>query len=82
MIAYAKGRKHRMNKPRRNSPVRIAAMTKPKTIVGQFVPHRLEMLQSLAWRSLSGTARRVLDRFEIEHMKHAGQKKRPPNLHV
>ena len=47
---------------------------KPKTIPGQFVPHRLEMLQSLAWRSLSGTARRVLERLEIEHMLHAGQK--------
>ena len=49
-------------------------MSKPKTIPGQFVPHRLEMLQSPAWRSLSGTAKRVLERLEIEHILHAGQK--------
>jgi hypothetical protein len=41
-------------------------------ITGQFVPHRLAMLESAAWRALSFTARRILDRVEIEHMGHGG----------
>jgi hypothetical protein len=31
-----------------------------------------EMLESLAWRVLSGPGRRVVDRIMIEHMSHAG----------
>jgi hypothetical protein len=42
------------------------------TIVGQFVPHRLELIESPAWRVLSPSARRVLDRFEIEMCHHGG----------
>lgn len=42
------------------------------TIVGQFVPHRLELIESPAWRVLSASARRVLDRFEIEMCHHGG----------
>jgi hypothetical protein len=38
-----------------------------------FVPHRLSMLVSPAWMVLSLTARRVLDRLEIEHMQHGGK---------
>lgn len=47
---------------------------KKKWINGAYVPHRLDMLQSPAWRSLSGAAKAVLDRIEIERMKHASQK--------
>ena len=35
-----------------------------------FVPHTVEMLESPAWRVLSQSARRVLDRIELEHMYH------------
>jgi hypothetical protein len=39
---------------------------------GPFVTHSLKMRESPAWRSLSNNARRVLDRLEVEHMKHGG----------
>jgi DNA-binding PadR family transcriptional regulator len=35
-----------------------------------FVPHTVEMLESPAWCALSRSARRVLDRIELEHMHH------------
>jgi hypothetical protein len=38
----------------------------------QFVPHMLAMLESPAYRVLSRAARMVLDRIEIEHMRHGG----------
>jgi hypothetical protein len=41
-------------------------------IAGQFAAHRIEMLHSPAWRVLSLSARRVLDRPEIEHADHGG----------
>lgn len=37
-----------------------------------FVPHVRSMLESPAWAALSITARRILDRLELEHMAHAG----------
>lgn len=39
---------------------------------GPFVLHSLEMRESPAWRALSDTARRVLDRLEVEHINHGG----------
>jgi hypothetical protein len=42
-------------------------------IAGQFIAHRVEMIRSPAWRALSLTARRILDRLEIEHADHAGR---------
>jgi hypothetical protein len=39
-------------------------------IGAQFVPHTIEMLESPAWSVLSQSARRILDRIEIEHMRH------------
>jgi hypothetical protein len=42
------------------------------SIEGQWVPHRIEMLGSPAWSVLSLSARRVLDRIEIEHADHGG----------
>jgi hypothetical protein len=48
-------------------------MTRGKaSITGQFVPHRIEMIESPAWRALSLSARRVIDRIEIEHGHHGG----------
>jgi hypothetical protein len=41
-------------------------------INGQFVPHRLDLIQSPAWAALSLAARRVLDRIEAEHVLHGG----------
>jgi hypothetical protein len=41
------------------------------TIVGQFIPHRLELIESPAWHVLSLSVRRVLERIEIE-MCHNG----------
>lgn len=42
------------------------------TIGGQFAPHTIEMLRSPAWRALSLSARRILDRLEIELADHGG----------
>ena len=50
-----------MNRRRRN-----------KTIDTPFVPHRIEMLESAAYRALSRGGHRVLARLEIEHLSHAG----------
>jgi hypothetical protein len=41
-------------------------------IGGQFVAHRIDMLRSPAWCALSLSARRVLDRIEIELADHGG----------
>lgn len=41
-------------------------------IAGQWTAHRIDMLRSPAWRVLSLSARRVLDRIEIEHASHGG----------
>jgi hypothetical protein len=45
---------------------------KSPTIDGPFVPHRRDMLQSPAWCELGLSARRVLDRMELELMAHGG----------
>jgi len=42
-------------------------------IDGQFIARRIEMLRSPAFRVLSLTARRILDRIEIEHARHGGK---------
>jgi hypothetical protein len=42
------------------------------TISGQFAPRLIEMLESPAYRALSLSARRVLDRLEIEMAHHGG----------
>jgi len=43
-----------------------------RRIDGQFVPHLREMLESPAYRALSLSARRILDRLEIEWAHHGG----------
>jgi hypothetical protein len=67
-MTVAGGRKH--NATGRSSG-KLYVKSRQK-IEGQFVPHRLAMLESAAWRALSFTARRILDRIEIEHMGHGG----------
>jgi hypothetical protein len=44
-------------------------------IKGAYVPKRLEMLQSQAWRTIANVpaAKLVLERIEIEFMRHAGK---------
>lgn len=42
------------------------------TIGAQFSPRRIDMLESPAYRSLSLSAHRVIDRVSIELMKHGG----------
>jgi hypothetical protein len=41
-------------------------------IAGQFAPRLIEMLESPAYRALSGPAHRILARLEIEHGRHGG----------
>jgi hypothetical protein len=41
-------------------------------ISGQFRAHMIEMIESPAWRTLSLSARRVIDRIEIELAHHGG----------
>jgi hypothetical protein len=45
---------------------------KNNVIAGQFVAHPREMRESPAWMALPDKARRVLDRLELEHMRHGG----------
>ena len=47
-------------------------MTK-RRINGHFAPRRIEMLKSFAWRVLSLSAHRILDRIEIELAAHGGK---------
>jgi hypothetical protein len=48
-------------------------MTRRRTSIGgQFAPLTIEMLRSAAWRALSLSGRRVLDRLEIELADHGG----------
>lgn len=39
-----------------------------------FVAHRMEMRLSAAWRAIPPPLWRILDRLEVEHMRHAGSK--------
>jgi hypothetical protein len=48
------------------------AYKRKNKIAGQFSWQLIEMLESPAWRVLSQSARRVLDRIEIELARHAG----------
>jgi hypothetical protein len=46
---------------------------RPQSIGGQFGPRLIEMLESPAYRALSLSARRVLDRIEVELAHHGGR---------
>lgn len=48
------------------------SIKKRNRISGQFSARLIEMLESPAWRVLSLSARRIIDRLEIEHAHHGG----------
>jgi hypothetical protein len=52
--------------------VGIVVVKRRNSIDGQFAAHTIEMLKSPPWSVLSLSARRVLDRIEIEHADHGG----------
>lgn len=45
---------------------------KANSLTASFVAHTREMRESIAWAHLPDNARRVLDRLELEHMRHGG----------
>jgi hypothetical protein len=45
---------------------------KRNSIAESFISHRRSMRESFAWQFLPDNARRVLDRLELEHMRHGG----------
>lgn len=51
----------------------MVARKRVDTIHGQFIAHRVDLLESFAWASLSLAARRCLDRLEIEHAHHGAK---------
>jgi hypothetical protein len=58
----------------RSGQAGIAGIDKKKknSLGEQFISHSREMRESPAWRHLPDKARRVLDRLELEHMRHGG----------
>src|SRR5215470_15019041 len=50
----------------------VIVIKRRNSIDGQFAAHTIEMIKSPAWCVLSLSARRVLDRIEIEHADHGG----------
>lgn len=46
--------------------------SKPWQIDGAYVAHRLEMLQSPAWRKAPRPMKALLEELEIEHLRHKG----------
>ena len=48
-------------------------MTRRTKISGPFVPHSQLLIESMAWRGMSSIERRVLERVEAEHLRHAGK---------
>ena len=51
---------------------RRSKYAKPNAIVGQFSAYPIEMLESPAWRALSATAKRCIERIAIELAHHGG----------
>lgn len=58
------------------------ARERHKRIEGQFAPRIIEMLESPSYRVLSLSARRVLDRLEIELAHHGGKPEQNGRLPV
>jgi hypothetical protein len=54
--------------PRRRSH-RETAVNRPR---GAFIYYELELLNSAAWAALSINGRRVVERVQIEHVRHGG----------
>ena len=47
-------------------------MSRKRKWLNCFLPHRLELLISPAWRSAPRPLRNILERLEIEHLRHGG----------
>lgn len=47
-------------------------MSRKRKWLSCFMPHRLELLISPAWRSAPRPLRNILERIEIEHLRHGG----------
>lgn len=47
-------------------------MSKKGKWLSCFMPHRLELLISPAWRAAPRPLRNILERIEIEHLRHGG----------
>jgi hypothetical protein len=41
--------------------------------LSQFVPHTLELLLSHAWRARPKPLREIIERLEVEHLRHGGK---------
>src|SRR3954469_12528814 len=50
----------------------MSAKRRRNRIGEQFISHSREMRESPAWRHLPDKARRILERLELEHMRHGG----------
>jgi hypothetical protein len=71
IIAAQKGTASPM--PTRAGQASIPGERRANKIEGQFIPRLVEMMESPAWRVLSLSARRCLDRIELEHAHHGGR---------
>jgi len=60
-----------MNKRDRHHP--RPGRRQSNSISGQWVAYRIDMIESAAFKVLSLSGRRVLNRLEIEHAAHGGQ---------
>jgi hypothetical protein len=58
--------------PERNTKAEPGFIKRRNRISGQFSAKLIEMLESPAWRALSLSGRRVVDRIEIELAHHGG----------
>lgn len=49
-----------------------ASKVKKNPWLTSYIPHRLEMFESPAWKARSVPLARILERLEVEHMRYAG----------
>src|SRR5262249_40089890 len=61
-----------MSRADRNTKAEPGFIKRRNKISGQFAPRLIEMLESPAWRVLSLSARKVINRIEIELAHHGG----------
>lgn len=61
----------RDTKPRRRKVI-VSQRPARRRWLTSFIPHRLELLKSPAWRQAPRPLRRMLERLEIEHLRHGG----------
>src|SRR5215813_9221304 len=61
-----------MSRADRNTKAEPGFIKRRNRISGQFAPRLIEMLESPAWRVLSLSARKVINRIEIELAHHGG----------